>query len=69
MKIKKDLKRVKFEAEEGGSLEVQYTNMGEPYREGIGVCLNDDLKSTSLFIEEWEAKQLRDLLNSLYPPN
>ena len=67
MKINKELKKVKFESQCGGFMEVQYTNMGEPFREGIQVCLESE-KTINLFIEQTEAKQLRDLLNSLYPP-
>lgn len=67
MKIDREKKRVKFDAEDGGSLEVIHTNMGEPYREGIQVALEDGDKFVYLFIESYEAKKLRDLLNRLYP--
>lgn len=67
MKIQKDKKRVRFDAEDGGFLEVSYTNMGEPFREGVQVALEHDGKLSYVFIEDYEAKQLRDLLNHLYP--
>lgn len=60
---------VTFCAEEGHTLRVSYSNRGEPYREGIDIDLNlpNDQYGGSLFLEDHEAKQLRDLLNRLYP--
>lgn len=67
MEINKDQKRIKFEAEEGGSLEIYHTNMGEPFRDGIQMVLENGPDFVSLFIEKYEAKRLRDLLNKLFP--
>lgn len=67
MKFIRDQKRIKFQAENGGHLEIAYTNMGEPYREGIQICVEDGDLFSSLFIEKHEVKEIRDLLNRLYP--
>lgn len=67
VRLDREKRRVCFESEDGGSLEVSYTNMGDPYREGIAVALEDGDQFSYLFIEKDEAKQLRDLLNHLYP--
>lgn len=68
MKIDRTKKHITFHGEEGCSLEVGYTNMGDPYREGIELRLDDgDERSPYIFLEEHEVKELRDLLNRLYP--
>jgi hypothetical protein len=67
MKIDDYQKRIKFEAEGGGSLEIYHDNMGEPFRDGIGMCLENGEDFVFLFIEKHEAKRLRDLLNRLFP--
>jgi hypothetical protein len=69
MKIDRMRQQVKFTGEDGCSLEIGYTNMGEPYREGIQLCLDDGghERSPYIFLEQHEAKELRDLLNRLYP--
>ena len=69
MKIDKINQHVVFHGEEGESLEVRYSNMGEPFREGITLCLDDggQARSPYIFLESYEAIQLRDLLNRLYP--
>ena len=60
---------VRFVAEDGDMLIVTYTNRGEPYREGIQLSLEVDggQYGGHLFLEDREAKQLRDLLNAVYP--
>jgi hypothetical protein len=69
MKIDRMKQKVKFLGEDGCSLEVTYSNMGEPFREGVQLHLDDgDFKrSPNIFLEQHEAKELRDLLNRLYP--
>lgn len=58
---------VKFDGEEC-SLSVRFSNRGEPYRDGIELELEEESRLVAcLFIESREAKQLRDLLNRLYP--
>ncbi len=48
---------------------VVYTNMGEPFREGIQISVdNDDTNEyASVMLCDYEAKQLRDMLISRYP--
>ena len=60
---------VKFTDDEDNSLSVRYSNRGEPYRSGIEFCIDQgwDKTSVEVFIEEREARALRDLLNKLYP--
>jgi hypothetical protein len=41
MKFDREKNRVRFEAEDGGFLEVIHTNMGEPYREGVQLAMED----------------------------
>jgi len=59
----------RFLAEDGDTLTITYTNRGEPYREGIQLSLEVDGGDYGghLFLEDWEAKRLRDLLNEVYP--
>jgi hypothetical protein len=47
----------------------RYTNMGEPYREGIeiGVENTDNYESVSVMLCDYEAKLLRDMLIKHYP--
>tara|TARA_R110000824_G_scaffold391526_1_gene589368 strand:- start:33 stop:272 length:240 start_codon:yes stop_codon:yes gene_type:complete len=54
---------------EDDSFVAHYTNMGEPYRQGIeiGVQNNDYDKEVVVMLCDYEAKQLRDLLIKHYP--
>lgn len=67
---KLDKTSVRFAAEDGDELRVVYDNRGDPYREGITLSLDRSSGDygAHLFLEQDEARQLRDLLNSLYPP-
>jgi hypothetical protein len=69
MKVDRMKQRVEFRGEDGCSLEICYSNMGEPFREGIQLSLDegDHERSPYIFLEQHEAKELRDLLNRLYP--
>ena len=69
MKIDKTQSLLRFRGEDGESLEVSYSNMGEPFREGIQLVLDDGEheRSPYIFLEKHEAEKLRDLLNGLYP--
>lgn len=68
MKIDRTKNQVKFFGQDDESLEIGYSNLGEPYREGITLCLDDgDERSPYIFLETHEVKELRDLLNRLYP--
>ncbi len=69
MKRLTENRREDFQAEDGSTLEVYYTNMGEPYREGMQFYLHDRAyrEASSVFLEEHEAKKLRDLLIRLMP--
>ena len=48
---------------------VHYTNMGEPFREGIQIGIENEeyRKNLTVMLENHEAKQLRDLLLKHYP--
>jgi len=68
MKVDKYKIRQDFKSEEGETLSVYYTNRGEPYREGIEISFdNDGQYGPSVFLEDDEAKSLRDLLLKRYP--
>jgi hypothetical protein len=59
---------VRFHDTEGQELTIRKSNRGEPYRDGVDFFLQLTNGSMShLFIEDDEAKTIRDLLNSLYP--
>lgn len=62
-------KHVTFNAEDGEQLVVSYDNRGEPYRRGISLSLHepDQQWKAHVFLEEFEAKQLRDLIDRLFP--
>lgn len=55
--------------DENDTFSVSYTNMGEPFREGISISIeNRDFdKEVAVMLEDSEAKQLRDLLLEHYP--
>jgi hypothetical protein len=56
-----------FRAEQGDELTVGYDNRGEPYRQGISLWLETGEKYAGVFLEEDEARELRDLLNRIMP--
>lgn len=60
---------VRFQGENGDSLSVRHSNRGEPFREGIEFSLKNDFtfSQTAVFLEDYEARELRDLLVKLYP--
>lgn len=65
---------LKFVAEstfgEATEFRVAHSNRGEPYRDGIELSLDTGYNNhATLFLEAGEARQLRDLLNRLYPEN
>lgn len=70
MKVDTGTKRVEFFGEDGNRFEVYHSNQGEPYREGISMHLGGGEYETfgRVFLEDFEAMRLRDLLNKLYPP-
>jgi hypothetical protein len=62
--------RLKLDCDDpSDSFEVSYTNMGEPYREGItiGICNDEFNKDVQVMLCDREAKQLRDVLLQHYP--
>lgn len=71
MKLDKFKKRISFEGENSAKLDIYYDNRGEPYREGITFSLSEeDYRTDSyVFMEDREAKALRDFLLKLYPVN
>ena len=48
---------------------VRYTNLGDPYREGIeiGIENTEFEKDVTVMLLDYEAKQLRDVLLRIYP--
>ncbi len=48
---------------------VRYTNMGEPFREGINIGISNDEfdKDLTVMLGDSEAKKMRDVLLKLYP--
>lgn len=59
---------VTFRGEDGESLRIGYDNRGEPYRRGISLTLEEPGdRSRGVFIEEWEVRQMQNLLDTLYP--
>jgi len=48
---------------------VSYTNMGEPFRQGIRIGIENQeyRKEVTVMLKDYEAKQLRDLLLKHYP--
>jgi len=70
MKVDKFKQKAEFRGEEGERLEVYYDNRGEPYREGVSLHFSEDQSYRNeayVFLEDMEAKELRDLLLKLYP--
>ena len=69
MKIMKHGVEVVAKSEDGGTLRLQYTNRGEPYREGLEVqiMLQEDewTPSTAIFLDQSELIRFRDALNKL----
>ena len=61
-------KRVTFYSEENGdSLDVSYSNRGEPFREGIELRLETDELNDAVFLKKSEVYELKKLLDKLYP--
>lgn len=60
---------ITFQAEDGHELRVEHSNRGEPFRKGIELSLElpEERYGAHLFLEDCEARKLRDLLNNLYP--
>lgn len=60
---------VHFSSGNGDELAFVHSNRGEPYREGVDVSLDGEGGEYwgRLFLEEGEARRLRDLLNKLFP--
>lgn len=49
-------------------LRILHTNRGEPFREGIELSLDTNYANhATIFLDNTEACELRDLLNRLYP--
>lgn len=58
-----------LDGENGDQVQLGWDNRGEPYREGVTLMIRDgDLRrSISCFLNDHEARQLRDKLNELLP--
>jgi hypothetical protein len=71
MKLDSTRKVVTFRTSpDDGTLTVRYANQGDPYSQGIQLELSNgwggDLQAT-VYLETWEMRALRDLLNKLLP--
>ena len=53
----------------GNELTVHYDNRGDPYRKGVSLNFTGDRNMYFVFLEDYEAGRLRDLLNELLPPH
>lgn len=61
-------KSLRLRGEGGDELIASYDNRGDPYREGVDLrILNGYDTIVSVFLDDHEARSLRDLLNRLYP--
>lgn len=60
--------RKEFIGEDGDRLTVGYDNRGEPFREGVELNFRNAMSNCDVFLEDFEAKELRDLLIEMYPP-
>lgn len=69
MVFDKHTEKAMFHGEESERLMVSYDNRGEPYREGVIFDLDAGEKCMSVFLDDNEAKKVRDLLMGLYPPS
>lgn len=62
---------IRFQCDDpSDTFKVSYTNMGEPFREGISIDIENEefSKEVVVMLEDHEAKALRDFLNKMYPP-
>jgi len=66
MKVDKYKAREEFAGEDGESLEISYTNRGEPYSEGIDFEFRGWGDFTSFYLEDHEALRLAKLIYDLY---
>lgn len=62
MKVNSYEKPLTLRGEEGAELRVQPSSMGEPYRAGISVQLDDGSTWVTLFLEASEARSLHKFL-------
>lgn len=69
MKVDKFKHRKDFYSEDGDKLSVYYSNRGEPYREGVEVSFQCEGEGGGpyVFLEDREARELRDFLIQRYP--
>lgn len=68
MRINRNFKTVEISSNnENSYLSLKYDNRGEPFREGINVCLtlNDNFDSVEVFLETMDILKLRDCLNDV----
>lgn len=69
MKVDCSSERIEFHGGEGDTLTVHYDTRGEPYRQGVTLDLHnaDTQAGIGVWLHDMEARELRDLLNRLYP--
>lgn len=68
MKVDKNEASLEFCSEDGDKLVARYDNRGEPYREGVTLAFTpSDGYGPAVFLNDHEARRLRDMLILLYP--
>ena len=67
MKVNKYEKHKTFHGEDGETLHVRYDNRGDPYRQGVSLDFDGCDNYVGMFLEDGEARGLRDVLLALYP--
>lgn len=68
MKIDRNTKAFILPGEDGHDLTIRYDNRGEPYREGVRIDLSNGYDTiASVFLDEREGIELRNMLNRLFP--
>ena len=68
MKVDPNVRALRLRNEDGHEFVVRSSNRGEPFRQGIEMDLTKDYDCiASVFLEDFDAKLLRDFLNKRYP--
>ncbi len=63
MKVNSSVKPVKFIGEKGEQVMLRYSNMGEPYRDGVDFNIDCDNDYFGAFLEVSEIRRMSDFLN------
>jgi len=62
MKVNSTVKPITFHGEDGASLQISRSNMGEPYRDGVEFNFSTEDDYFGGFLEVAELKRLREFL-------